>query len=53
MERLGVRERRLVGTNMVGHDESAWDWGRNGLTAVATRHLGWRLIEVVREIFRA
>lgn len=26
------------------------DWGRNGLMAVATRHLGWRLVEVVREI---
>ena len=26
------------------------DWGRNGVMAVATRHLGWRLIEVVREI---
>jgi hypothetical protein len=26
------------------------DWGRNALMAVATRHLGWRLVEVVREI---
>ena len=26
------------------------DWGRNGLMAVATRHLGWRLVDVVREI---
>ena len=26
------------------------DWGRNGLMAVATRHLEWRLVEVVREI---
>ncbi|MCW5558147.1 MAG: transposase [Verrucomicrobiae bacterium] len=26
------------------------DWGRDGLMAVATRHLGWRLVEVVREI---
>ncbi|MFM8357508.1 MAG: hypothetical protein ACKOET_03035 [Verrucomicrobiota bacterium] len=26
------------------------DWDRNGLMAVATRHLGWRLVEVVREI---
>jgi hypothetical protein len=26
------------------------DWGRNGLMAVATRHLGWRLVGVVREI---
>jgi hypothetical protein len=23
------------------------DWGRDGLLAVATRHLGWRLSEVV------
>ncbi len=26
------------------------DCGRNGLMAVATRHLGWRLVDVVREI---
>jgi REP element-mobilizing transposase RayT len=26
------------------------DWGRNGLMAVATRHLGWRLVEVVRQV---
>ena len=26
------------------------DWGRNGLMAVATRHLGWRLVEVAREV---
>ena len=26
------------------------DWGRNGLMAVATRHLGWRLVNVVREV---
>ncbi len=25
------------------------DWGRDGLLAVATRHLGWRLAEVGRE----
>ncbi len=25
------------------------DWGRDGLLAVAPRHLGWRLSEVVRE----
>ena len=26
------------------------DWGRDGVLAVATRHLGWRLAEVVREV---
>ena len=26
------------------------NWGRDGLLAVATRHLGWRLVEVVREV---
>jgi REP element-mobilizing transposase RayT len=26
------------------------DWGRDGAMAVATRHLGWRLVEVVREV---
>ncbi len=26
------------------------DWGRNGLLAVATRHLGWRLVEVVQRV---
>jgi hypothetical protein len=24
------------------------DWGRDGTVAVATRHLGWRLVEVVK-----
>jgi hypothetical protein len=31
---------------MEGYD----DWGRDGTMAVATRHLGWRLVEVVGEI---
>ena len=35
---------------MSTHDHQYGDWGRNGLMAVATRHLGWRLVEVVREI---
>jgi len=26
------------------------DWGRDGLLAVATRHLGWRVIEVTRDV---
>ena len=26
------------------------DWGRDGTMAVATRHLGWRLVEVVKQI---
>jgi len=26
------------------------DWGRDGTMAVATRHLGWRLVEVMREV---
>lgn len=26
------------------------DWGRDGTMAVATRELGWRLVEVVREV---
>jgi hypothetical protein len=26
------------------------DWGRDGLVAVATRHLGWRLVEVAGEM---
>ena len=29
------------------HDPGTGDWGRDGLLAVATRHLGWRLCEVV------
>jgi predicted ATP-grasp superfamily ATP-dependent carboligase len=28
------------------------DWGWNGLMTAATRHLGWRLVEVAREILR-
>ena len=34
-------------TEMIG---AYGDWGRDGLLAVATRHLGWRLAEVVREV---
>lgn len=30
--------------------EGHGDWGRDGVVAVATRHLGWRLVEVAREI---
>ena len=26
--------------------EGQGDWGRDGVVAVATRHLGWRLVEV-------
>ena len=26
------------------------DWGRDGTMAVATRYLGWRLADVVREV---
>jgi len=26
------------------------DWGRDGTMAVATRHLGWRLVDVVRQV---
>ena len=26
------------------------DWGRDGVVAVATRHLGWRLVEVAAEV---
>ena len=29
--------------------EGYGDWGRDGTMAVATRHLGWRLVEVMRE----
>ena len=30
--------------------EAYGDWGRDGTMAVATRHLGWRLADVVREV---
>ena len=30
--------------------EGYGDWGRDGTLAVVTRHLGWRLVEVVREV---
>ena len=30
--------------------EGYGDWGRDGTLAVATRHLGWRLVEAVREV---
>ncbi len=57
-----ARESRLAWRDLVSASEGllgrTWsdmtnrhgDRGRNGLMAVATRHLGWRLIEVVREI---
>jgi hypothetical protein len=30
--------------------EGHGDWGRDGTLAVATRYLGWRLAEVVRQV---
>ena len=57
--RQAARESRPAWSHMVSASEGLLgrtgsdmtsrlgDWGRNGLMAVATRHLGWRLIEVV------
>jgi len=50
VERLGVGERRIAGTKLIRQDERVRGLGRNGVMAVATRHLGWRRIEGMREI---
>ncbi|HAB17221.1 MAG TPA: hypothetical protein PLX89_24945 [Verrucomicrobiota bacterium] len=47
-------DRECAGTNLgatVARDDRCYgDWGRDGVLAVATRHLGWRLAEAVREV---
>src|SRR4030095_2951786 len=40
----------LLGRDWAEITTAYGDWGRDGLLAVATRHLGWRLVELVREI---
>ena len=41
---------RILGRRWKDMTTTYGDWGRDGLLAVATRHLGWRLVEVVREV---
>ena len=36
--------------NWAHHQRGHGDWGRDGTMAVATRPLGWRLVEVVRPV---
>lgn len=40
----------ILGRSWGEMTERYGDWGRDGTIAVATRHLGWRLVEVVREV---
>ncbi|MFM7100869.1 MAG: hypothetical protein ACKO3N_06835 [Verrucomicrobiota bacterium] len=42
-ERVGAAE-QLLGRSWLEMTTQYGDWGRNGLMAVATRHLGWRLV---------
>lgn len=41
---------RILGRQWEEMVRSHGDWGRDGVMAVATRELGWRLVEVVREV---
>ena len=41
---------KILGRRWAEMMERHGDWGRNGLLAVATRHLGWRLVEVVQRL---
>lgn len=41
---------RILGRKWQEMSEQYGDWGRDGVVAVATGHLGWRLVEVVREV---
>lgn len=46
-----VREaERILGRRWEEMAEAYGDWGRDGTMAVATRELGWRLVEVVRSV---
>ena len=45
-----LRSHRLSSWRVYSGVERHGDWGRNGILAVATRHLGWRLVEVVRRL---
>ncbi len=40
----------ILGRRWGEMSETYGDWGRDGTMAVATRHLGWRLADVVREV---
>ena len=40
----------ILGRDWADMAQGYGDWGRDGTMAVATRHLGWRLVEVVREV---
>ena len=41
---------KLLGRTWREMSERHGDWGRDGVVSVATRRLGWRLVEVAREI---
>ncbi|HRI12237.1 MAG TPA: hypothetical protein PLX89_04455 [Verrucomicrobiota bacterium] len=41
---------RILGRRWAEMTQHHGDWGRDGLLAVATRHLGWRLAEVVEQV---
>jgi hypothetical protein len=41
---------RVLGRPWSGIAQRHGDWGRDGLLAAATRHWGWRLAEVVKQV---
>jgi REP element-mobilizing transposase RayT len=41
---------KILGRTWREMSEEYGDWGRDGVMAVATGHLGWRLVEVAREV---
>jgi hypothetical protein len=42
----------ILGRRWAEMAEGYGDWGRDGTLAVATRHLGWRLVDAVRLVPR-
>lgn len=40
----------ILGRSWGEMTERYGDWGRDGTIAVATRHLGWQLVEVILEV---
>ncbi len=49
-ERLGGETERLLGRPWSLIVTKHGDWGRNAMFAMATRHLGWKLVELVRDV---
>jgi hypothetical protein len=48
-EIVGAAE-KILGRTWREMSEGYGDWGRDGVVAVATGHLGWRLVDVAKEM---